>query len=109
MKIQSVIVAGCLFLGLSTYSHALTVEEILLLKQNGVSEPTIQAMIASEIQAEANRAAQKSIGVRTIMRAGGQPAIVYSTGGGGDNYHPEERLREERAWEMLRRLIVDVR
>jgi hypothetical protein len=34
---------------------ALTVEEILLLKQNGVSEETIQMMLQSEMRAQAQQ------------------------------------------------------
>ncbi|MGA6924546.1 MAG: hypothetical protein WBY88_02625 [Desulfosarcina sp.] len=110
MKIRSILAAICLCMSLPAYVNALTVEEILLLKQNGVSEQTIRLMIASEMQAEQNRAAESEMGVRTIMRPGGQPAIVYSTGSSGaDTRNPEERLREERAWDMLRHIIVDAR
>jgi hypothetical protein len=93
-------------------SGALTVEEILLLKQNGVSEETIQMMLQSEIQARSlqNSAAGQTLGMRTITRPDGQSTIVYSTGS-GDQYDRDakERLKEEQAWEMLRHIIVDTR
>lgn len=110
MKIRSILAAICLCGALPAHLHALTVEEILLLKQKGVSEQTIRLMIASEMQAEQNRAAESEMGVRTIMRPGGQPAIVYSTGSSGaETRNPEERLKEVRAWDMLRHIIVDTR
>jgi len=107
------IVALCgLFLGMPAASAALTAEEILLLKENGVSETTIQMMLESEILAESqgHTNPQETMGVKTIRRPDGRTAIVYTTGRqnryDGD---AEERLKEERAWEMLRHLIVDTR
>ena len=83
-------------------------EEILLLKQNGVSEKTIQMMLQSELQAQDDRAAGESMGVRTITRPDGRQAIVYSTGGADQHARDEdERIKEERAWEMLRNIILD--
>ena len=110
MKIRIMLFVSCLVGSLSIDSRALTVEEILLLKQNGVSEGTIQMMLQSEIQAQQYDAEGKSMGVKTITRPGGQPAIVYTTGNEDQKYrNAEERLREERAWEMLRHIIVDTR
>ena len=112
MKIRMMLVVCCLLWGLPTHSRALTVEEILLLKQNGVSEETIQMMLQSEMQSQSQygSAAGEKMGIRTIVRPGGQPAIVYSTGSDARNaYDAEERLKEERAWEMLRHIIVDAR
>jgi len=112
MKIRLIFIICCLGWLVPTPSEALTVEEILLLKQNGVSEETIQMMLQSEIQARSlqNGAASQTLGTRTITRPGGQSAIVYSTGS-GDQYdrNAEERLKEEQAWEMLRHIIVDTR
>ena len=112
MKLRIMFIVCCLWGALPTGSNALTVEEILLLKQNGVSEKTIQMMLQSELQAQArhDRAEGGTMGVRTITRPGGQSAIVYSTGRGDhDVRNAEERLKEERAWEMLRHIIVDAR
>ena len=112
MKIRLMFIICCLGWLVPALSGALTVEEILLLKQNGVSEETIQMMLQSEIQARSlqNSAAGQTLGMQTITRPGGQSAIVYSTGS-GDQYDrdAEARLKEEQAWEMLRHIIVDTR
>ena len=101
-----------LLVSLPCAAAALTVEEILLLQQNGVSEKTIQMMLESEKRAQTlnESASQPRMGVTTIMRPDGKKAIVYSTGREGqDARDAEERLKEERAWEMLRHLIIDTR
>ena len=101
-----------IFLGwlLPATALALTAEEILLLKQNGVSEKTIQMMLQSEIEARREEAKDDGMGIKTIIRPGGRPAIVYSTGRDDHAQHQaEERLKEARAWEMLQHIIVDTR
>ena len=112
MKITLMFIICCLGWLAPATSGALTVEEILLLKQNGVSEETVQMMLQSEIQARSlqNSAAGQTLGMQTITRPGGQSAIVYSTGS-GDQYDrdAEARLKEEQAWEILRHIIVDTR
>ena len=111
MKIRFIIMLCCLFGAVPVDSGALTVEEILLLKQNGVSEQTIQMMLHSELLgAQGAASGQEEMGVRTITRPGGRSAIVYTTGSGDQKARDaEEYLKEERAWEMLRHLIVDTR
>lgn len=110
MKIGFILIGYCLWWCLPLPAAALTVEEILILKQNGVSEPTIQMMLQSEIRAEREAPAGDRIGVTRIRRPDGQSAIVYSTGrDDADTSDREERLKEERAWEMLRHIIVDTR
>ena len=101
-----------LLVSLPCFAAALTVEEILLLKQNGVSEKTIQMMLESEQRAQTLNASasEPRMGVTTITRPDGKKAIVYNTGREGqDARDAEERLKEERAWEMLRHLIIDTR
>ena len=112
MKITRMLIICCLVWLEPAPSGALTVEEILLLKQNGVSEETIQMMLQSEIKARSlkNDPADPTMGIQTIARPGGRSAIVYSTGSGGqDARDAQERLKEDRAWEMLRHIIVDTR
>ena len=110
MKITLILVLGCLALGAPAVAQALTAEEILLLRQNGVSEATIQMMLRSELQARSSGdATEDAMGTATIVRPGGRPAIVYSTGGGTGNRDADEHLQEQRAWEMLRHIIVDTR
>jgi hypothetical protein len=103
-----ILVILCFLLGcFPAASQALTVKEILLLKQKGVSEQTIQMMLQSELRAQRSAAGQK-MGVKTITRPDGTKAIVYSTGNGEeDGYSRAERFKEKRAWEMLRNIIVD--
>jgi hypothetical protein len=104
-----IIIICCLVWLVPAPSEALTAEEIVLLKKNGVSEETIQMMLQSENHAQAlqNGDAGQTMAVRTITRPGGQSAIVYSSGS-GDQYDrkAQERLKEEQAWEMLRNLII---
>jgi hypothetical protein len=112
MKIRFMPILCCLWWVLPAASEALTVKEILQLKQNGVSEQTIQMMLQSEMQAQFRNgpAEGQAMGIQTITRPGGTSAIVYSTGSGGqDARDQEERLKEEQAWEMLRHIIVDTR
>jgi hypothetical protein len=93
-------------------SGALTVEEILLLKQNGVSEQTIQMMLHSELLGHslAPLPGKKKWASEPLPDPDGGSAIVYTTGSGGQNArNAEEHLKEERAWEMLRHIIVDTR
>jgi hypothetical protein len=112
MRFITILALCGLFLGMPAVSAALTAEEILLLKESGVSETTIQMMLESEILARSQGHAnpQETMGVKTIRRPDGRTAIVYTTGRGNrDDQDAAERLKEERAWEMLRHLIVDTR
>lgn len=110
MKIRSLLIVCCLWWCVPAVAEALTVEEVLLLKHNGVSEATIQLMLQSEIQARQAAAAGETMGVTTIIRPGGRAAIVYSTSRSDHDIHTAEaRLKEQQAWEMLRHLIVDTR
>ena len=109
--IITLIVCGLVW-GQPSTSAALTAEEVRLLQQNGVSEQTIQMMLESEKRAQPphDTASQPGMGITTITRPGGRKAIVYSTGRADqDTRTAEERLKEERAWEMLRHLIIDAR
>jgi len=109
--IITIIVCGLVW-GQPSISAALTAEEVRLLQQNGVSEKTIQMMLESEKRAQLPHedAPQPGAGVTAIRRPDGRQAIVYSTGRPGqDGRDAEARLKEERAWEMLRHLIIDAR
>ena len=110
MKYWRIMVISALMAGLASFAQALTVDEILLLKENGVSEKTIQMMLENEARTLVAGDGSDRPGVRTIIRPDGQPAISYSTGNDGEGTHDaEEQRKEERAWEMLRQLIVDTR
>ena len=109
-NIRYLLIVCCLCWVVPADSGALTVEEIVLLKQNGVSERTIQMMIQSEIRAEQAPSAGAEMGIQTIRRPDGRSAILYSTGTGDrEASEATERLKEEQAWEMLRHIIVDTR
>ena len=106
------IVVCVLVWSLPADSPALTVEEILLLQQNGVSETTIQMMLESEKRAQSlpETTSRPDMGVSTLTRPDGRKAIVYSTGRADQNARDAEaHLKEEQAWELLRHLIVDTR
>jgi hypothetical protein len=106
------LILSCLGWVLPVISDALTVEEVLLLKQHGVSEQTIQIMLQSEMHAAAleKDLAGEAMGVKTITRPDGKAAIIYSSGSGNqDASDTQARLNEERAWEMLRHILVDAR
>lgn len=112
MKITLILIICGLVWLVTAPSGALTVEEILLLKQNGVSEETIQMMLQNEIQTRSlqTSAAGETMGIHTITRPDGRSAIVYSTGSGDHVARDAEaRKKEEQAWEMLRHIIVDTR
>jgi hypothetical protein len=112
MKTKCMLILCCMGWIVPAQLLALTVEEILRLKQNGVTEETIQMMLQSEMRVQSQHQPSKgqTMGTQTIIRPGGQSAIVYSTGSKEtDTRDAEERLKEERAWEMLRHIIVDTR
>lgn len=110
MKTRTMLAFFFLVGGLPAIAPALTVDEVLLLKENGVSEKTIQRMIESETRASAAKTKAPPLGIGTIVRPDGHPAIIYSTGSSDkESFNAEERRKEEQAWKMLRRLIVDTR
>jgi hypothetical protein len=110
MKFWFAIVTSLLLALLPSITFSLTVKEILLLKENGVSEETIQMMLESEARATENAVESQRSVVRTIVRPNGQKAIVYSTGNSDQGaFDVEEKKKEELAWEMLRYLIIDTR
>lgn len=81
--------------------RALTTQEVLLLKQNGVSERTIQLMMHSEVQ-EKNRAAS------SIRITEDESSKTYATGKPSSTpLTREEQLNVERAWEMLKNLTLE--
>lgn len=93
-------------------SYCLTAEEVLLLKENGVSDETIQLMIKSELEAKKRleKTPYNTMGIREIKRPDGKSSIIYATGETiSDSLTQEERLKEEKAWEMLKSLIIDTR
>lgn len=93
-------------------ASALTVDEVLYLKQNGVSDETIQLMIQQEMQHERLSDPNKNIGVHKIVEPDGKSTTIYSTGQNEhrDDYVEEsEREKRDKAWEMLHNIVIDTR
>lgn len=92
-------------LALSDSVSALTWEQVIALKRHGVDDRTIQLMIKQEEAARRDGEA----GVKEIRDAEGKVIIVYSTGSLYEALDDEERERVNKAWEMLKRIIIDGR
>ena len=83
-------------------SAALTADEVLVLKKNGISDSTIQLMIQSEM--EEKKRAESSIRITDD-----KSAITYSTGKPSDTpLSREERKNVDQAWEMLKNLSIEI-
>jgi hypothetical protein len=97
----------------STSLFALTVEDVIQLKKEGVSDETIQLMIQHEMQRErlSEAEAETEIGVSRVVDPDGRSATVYSTGPprNRDDCEMSEREKRERAWDMLDNVIIDTR
>jgi hypothetical protein len=100
-----------LILFMCATSYALTVEEVIQLKKEGVSDETIQLMIQHEMQRERTSEVETEMGVSRIEDPEGRSATVYSTGPPRDRDDCEmsEREKRERAWDMLDNVIIDTR
>ena len=100
-----------LILFMNSTSFALTVEEVIQLKQEGVSDETIQLMIQYEMQRDQLSEPETEMGVRRVEEPDGRSATVYSTGPSRrrDDCEMSEREKRERAWDMLDNVIIDTR
>ncbi len=87
---------------------ALTPEQVISLKNAGVSDQTIQLMIRQE-QEGAVGSPDDSPGRREIRDKDGKAVVIYSTGRRGGNGQSKEEKQAEKAWEMLNNLIIDTR
>jgi len=97
---------ACLFLG-SAAAWALTPEQVIALKNAGVSDQTIQLMIRQEQEAAAGNA--DFSGRKEIKDKDGKTVIIYSTGRPTGNNQAKEEKQTEKAWEMLDKIIIDTR
>jgi hypothetical protein len=87
--------------------QCLTAEEIAYLKKTGVSDDTIQLMI----QQEREQARHSRTGIWDVENKDGNRSTIYRVDG-GDQASERRRIEQEkvdRAWEMLRNLIIDAR
>jgi len=104
---KRIIIACTVFLSAMLWaisSRALTAQQVLELKKAGVSDQTIQMMIKQEENAQKTI---ETIGVQEVKDKDGNTIIIYSTG--GNTVDDEEKQNVERAWEMLRNIIIDRR
>jgi hypothetical protein len=87
---------------------ALTPEQVISLKNAGVSDQTIQLMIRQEQEAIAGSPAD-SPGRKEIKDKDDKTVIIYSTGRRTGNNRSKEEQQTEKAWEMLNNLIINNR
>jgi hypothetical protein len=91
---------------------ALTVEEVIQLKKEGVSDETIQLMIEQEMLHETLSDPDRNMGVRRVEEPDGRGSTIYSTGKAEDQKdvgEESELEKREKAWEMLDNVIIDTR
>ena len=87
--------------------NALTTKEVILLKEKGVSDNTIQLMIQSE--AEKKEQDKTSSGVKEVKNSDGKSEIIYSTGETSvTKIDAEEQEKMDNAWEMLRNMTIEI-
>jgi hypothetical protein len=99
-----------LLFSLSPISFALTVEEVIKLKKEGVSDETIQLMIEQEMLGVKLADPYKNMGVQEIKKPDGKSSTIYSTGKSEDEGgFEEESEREDKAWQMLDNVLIDTR
>lgn len=104
----TMIPAGMLVLLLAASPcQGLTADQVLKLKKAGVSDRTIQLMIEQE--REAKESPYETMGVREVRDSSGNVVVVHSTGRSKTDPGEEERKRVEKAWEILRNIVVDDR
>jgi len=109
MKTTTLVLCILLF-SLSPISFALTVEEVIKLKKEGVSDETIQLMIEQEMQGAKLADPYKNMGVKEIKKPDGNSSTIYSTGEIEDEGDfEEESEREDKAWQMLDNVLIDTR
>jgi hypothetical protein len=87
---------------------ALTPEQLISLKNAGVSDQTIQLMIR-QVQEAAAGSPDDFPGRKEITDKDGKTVIIYSTGRSTGHNQSKEEKRTEKAWEMLNNLIIDTR
>ncbi len=89
-------------------AQALTPEQVVSLKNAGVSDQTIQLMIRQEREAAAG-SPDDSPGRRETINKEGKSVIIYSTGRPSGVNRGREEQQAEKAWEMLNNVIIDTR
>lgn len=106
------VTAITLVFSLASSPCALTVEEVIQLKKEGVTDKTIQLMIEQEMLRDSLSDPDSNMGVRRVEEPDGKGSTVYSTGTAKDRKDAGEESeweKREKAWEMLDNVIIDTR
>jgi len=108
MKKTSIFALTTAFLLLLTPElKAMTTEEVLQLKENGISDRTIQLMIQSEI-VKKEQIKEPSC-IKEIKTSDNKSEIIYSTGSSTiTETDAEEQKKMDNAWEMLKNLNLEI-
>jgi hypothetical protein len=86
---------------------ALTTEEVIQLKEKGVSDKTIQLMIQSETEKKEH--VKKTSGIKEVITSDNKSEIIYSTGSSTPSkIDAEEQQKMDNAWEMLKNLYIEI-
>ena len=108
MKKTAIFALATAFLLLLTPElKALTTEEVIQLKEKGVSDKTIQLMIQSET--EKKEQVKKTSGIKEVKISANKSEIIYSTVGPANRkIDAEEQKKMDNAWEMLKNLNIEI-
>lgn len=105
-RLSMLMVLPVFILFLSPALSALTTEEVLLLKEKGVSEKTIQLMIQNEKEKE-TPGTESGISERQLSDKTSE--IIYSTGPPSvTKIDTEEQKKMDNAWEMLKNMHIEI-
>jgi len=99
-------------LGMVQAAYCLTPEEIILLRQHGVTDSTIQLMIKSEKanppDSELPQDRESSPSIQEVQKPDGKATVIYSTGKAKkSDLTRGEKEKVDRAWEMLNNLSLE--
>lgn len=82
--------------------YALTPQQVMELKNAGVSDKTIQMMLEQE---EKGKDPYSAMGTKEIKDKDGNTVTIYTTGRSAD-LDDEEAKNVEKAWDMLRSITI---
>jgi hypothetical protein len=85
----------------------LTTEEVIQLKEKGVSEKTIQLMIQNKT--EKKEPVEETSGIKEVKTSDNKSEIIYSTGSPATTkIDAEEQKKMDNAWEMLKNFYIEI-
>ena len=108
MKKTAIFALAAAFLFLLTPElKSLTTEEVIQLKEKGVSDKTIQLMIQSETEKKEH--VKEASGIKEVKTSDNKSEIIYSTGGPSTTkIDAEEQKKMDNAWEILNNLNIEI-